>query len=58
MSYDSSLNFIFRSPAKIVFGENTTLGIAIVVESLKCKRALIVTDKDLRDLRQRSFDGG
>jgi alcohol dehydrogenase class IV len=47
MPYDSNLNFIFWSPAKIVFGENTALDIAIEVESLKCKRALIVTDKDL-----------
>lgn len=47
MPYDSSLNFVFWSPTKIVFGENTALDVAIEVEALKCKRALVVTDKDL-----------
>ena len=47
MPYDSSLNFIFWSPTKIVFGENAALDVAIEVENLKCKKALIVTDKDL-----------
>lgn len=47
MSYDADLNFIFWCPTKIIFGENTALDVAIEVESLKCKRALIVTDKDL-----------
>jgi alcohol dehydrogenase class IV len=47
MPYDASLNFVFWSPTKVVFGENTALDIAIEVESLKCKKALIVTDKDL-----------
>jgi alcohol dehydrogenase len=47
MPYDASLNFIFWSPTKVVFGENTALDVAMEVESLKCKKALIVTDKDL-----------
>ncbi len=47
MPYDANLNFIFWCPTKIVFGENTVLDIGIEVESLKCKRALIVTDRDL-----------
>lgn len=47
MSYDASLNFVFWSPTKIVFGENTALEVAIEVENLKCKKVLIVTDKDL-----------
>ena len=47
MSYDASLNFIFWCPTKVVFGENTALDVAIEVENLKCKKALIVTDKDL-----------
>jgi alcohol dehydrogenase class IV len=47
MPYDSNLNFIFWSPTKIIFGENTALDVAIEVENLKCKKALIVTDKDL-----------
>ena len=47
MSYDAGLNFIFWSPTKIVFGENTALDVAIEVENLKCKKVLIVTDKDL-----------
>ena len=42
-----NLNFIFWSPTKVVFGENTALDVAIEVENLKCKKALIVTDKDL-----------
>jgi len=47
MPYDAQLNFVFWCPTKIVFGENTALDIAIEVESLKCKKALIVTDRDL-----------
>jgi alcohol dehydrogenase len=47
MPYDASLNFIFWCPTKVVFGENTALDVAMEVESLKCKKALIVTDKDL-----------
>jgi len=47
MPYDASLNFIFWSPAKIVFGENTALDVALEVENLKCKKALVVTDRDL-----------
>ena len=47
MPYDPSLNFIFWSPTKVVFGENTALDVGIEVENLKCKKALIVTDKDL-----------
>ncbi len=47
MLYDASLNFVFWSPTKVVFGENTALDVAIEVENLKCKRALIVTDRDL-----------
>jgi alcohol dehydrogenase class IV len=47
MPYDAQLNFVFWSPTKIVFGENTALDVAIEVENLKCKKALIVTDKDL-----------
>ena len=47
MPYDAQLNFVFWSPTKIVFGENTALDVAIEVEALKCKRAFIVTDKDL-----------
>jgi alcohol dehydrogenase class IV len=47
MVYDAQLNFVFWSPTKVVFGENTALDVAIEVENLKCKKALIVTDKDL-----------
>ena len=47
MPYDVNLNFVFWSPTKIVFGENTALDVAIEVENLKCKKAFIVTDKDL-----------
>ena len=47
MPYDASLNFIFWSPTKLVFGENAALDVTMEVESLKCKKALIVTDKDL-----------
>jgi len=47
MPYDASLNFVFWSPTKIVFGENTALDVSIEVENLKCKKALIVTDRDL-----------
>jgi alcohol dehydrogenase class IV len=47
MPYDTSLNFIFWCPTKVIFGENTALDVGIEVENLKCKKALIVTDKDL-----------
>jgi alcohol dehydrogenase class IV len=47
MPYDASLNFVFWSPTKIVFGENTALDVAIEAEDLQCKKVLIVTDKDL-----------
>ena len=47
MVYDAQLNFVFWSPTKVVFGENTALDVAIEVENLKCKKALIVTDKNL-----------
>ncbi len=47
MPYDATLNFVFWSPTKVIFGENTASDVSIEVEGLKCKRALIVTDKDL-----------
>ncbi len=47
MPYDANLNFVFWSPTKIVFGENTAFDVAIEVENLKCKKALIVTDREL-----------
>ena len=47
MSYNADLNFIFWCPTKIVFGENTALDVAIEVENLKCKKALVVTDREL-----------
>ena len=47
MPYDTNLNLIFWCPTKVVFGENTALDVAIEVENLKCKKALIVTDRDL-----------
>jgi alcohol dehydrogenase len=47
MPYDANLNFVFWSPTKIVFGEKTALDVAMEMEVLKCKKALIVTDKDL-----------
>jgi len=47
MPYDASLNFVFWCPTKVVFGENTAFDVAIEVENLKCKKALIVTDRDL-----------
>ncbi len=47
MPYDASLNFVFWNPTKIVFGENAARDIAIEVGNLKCKKALVVTDKDL-----------
>jgi alcohol dehydrogenase class IV len=47
MPYDANLNFVFWSPTKIVFGEKTSLDVAMEMETLKCKKALIVTDRDL-----------
>ncbi len=47
MPYDINLNFVFWSPTRVVFGENTALDVAIEAENLKCKKVLIVTDRDL-----------
>jgi len=47
MPYNADLNFVFWSPTKIVFGENTALDVTIEVENLKCKKALVVTDREL-----------
>jgi alcohol dehydrogenase len=47
MPYDANLNFIFWCPTKLVFGESTALDVAMEVENLGCKKALIVTDRDL-----------
>lgn len=47
MPYDVNLNFVFLTPTKIIFGKNTALDVAIEVENLKCKKALIVTDREL-----------
>lgn len=45
--YTEELNFIHFSPTKIIYGLNTCKDIATELNALGCKRALLVTDKDL-----------
>jgi alcohol dehydrogenase len=47
MDYSEELNFIFRSPTKIVYGPGTAKEVGMEVEELKRTRALIVTDQGL-----------
>ncbi len=47
MPYDEGLNFIFRSPTKIIFGPDSVNEAGLELSSLGCSRALLVTDRDL-----------
>lgn len=49
MPYDEGLNFIFRSPTKIIFGPNSVDECGLELEALGCSRALLVTDRDLAE---------
>lgn len=45
MAYDSDLSFIYRNPTKIVFGANSINEVGQEVDSLKCSKAFLITDK-------------
>jgi len=47
MGYDDSLNFIFRMPTKIIFGPDSVNETGLQLDELGCKKALLVTDRDL-----------
>ncbi len=49
MAYDRDLAFVYRNPTKIVFGENSINEVGSEVESLKCSKAFVVTDKGVVD---------
>lgn len=47
MAYTSELSFVYRSPTKIIFGENAVDDIAAEVDELGGAKALIVTDEGI-----------
>jgi alcohol dehydrogenase len=47
MFVDEALQFVYRNPTKIVFGQGAVKDIAYEVELLLGKRVLVVTDRDL-----------
>lgn len=47
MPYDEGLNFIFRFPTKVIFGPDSVREAGLELDDLGCKRALLVTDRDL-----------
>jgi aldehyde dehydrogenase (NAD+) len=49
MAYDSDLNFIYRNPTKLVFGENSITEVGSEVDNLKCSKAFLVTDRGVVD---------
>lgn len=47
MGYTEELNFIHFAPTKVIYGIGIVKDIAVELNALGCKRALLVTDKDL-----------
>ena len=47
MAYSSELSFVYRSPTKIIFGENAVDDVVAEVDELGGTRALIVTDEGI-----------
>ncbi len=47
MSYTEDLNFIHFAPTKVIYGVGVSKDIAVELNALGCKRALLVTDKVL-----------
>jgi len=47
MAYTSELSFVYRSPTKIIFGENSVDDVAAEVDELGGAKALIVTDEGI-----------
>lgn len=45
MAYDRDLNFIYRNPTRLIYGENSINEVEQEIVSLKCSKAFLVTDK-------------
>ncbi len=50
MGYDRDLSFQYYNPTKIVFGENSVNDVGMEVEALGGSKALVVTDKSIKEL--------
>lgn len=49
MSYDRDLAFEYHNPTKVIFGENSIKEIGLEVESLGGSKALVVTDRGIKE---------
>ena len=47
--YDADLSFVYNNPTRICFGEDVGEDAGIEMEPLGCSKALLVTDKPLRE---------
>ncbi|NMC98059.1 MAG: iron-containing alcohol dehydrogenase, partial [Deltaproteobacteria bacterium] len=47
MAYDRDLNFIYRNPTRLIYGENSINEVGLEADALKCSRAFLVTDKGI-----------
>ena len=47
--YEADLSFVYNNPTRVAFGEDVHEDVGIEVEQLGCSRALLVTDKPLRE---------
>jgi aldehyde dehydrogenase (NAD+) len=47
LHYDNDLSFEYNNPTRIIYGENSVTEIGLVVDGLKCAKALIVTDEGI-----------
>ncbi|MCX7958336.1 MAG: iron-containing alcohol dehydrogenase, partial [Deltaproteobacteria bacterium] len=47
MGYSEDLNFIHFAPTKVIYGIGISKDVAVELNALGCKRALLVTDRDL-----------
>jgi alcohol dehydrogenase len=45
MAYDRDLNFIYRNPTRLVYGENSINEVGQEIDGLRCSKAFLVTDK-------------
>ena len=49
MGYTADLSFLFNAPTRIVFGNGASADAAMELAALGCRKALIVTDRFLRE---------
>lgn len=45
MAYDRDLNFIYRNPTRLIYGENSISEAGLEIDSLQCSKAFLVTDQ-------------